>query len=226
VLAAAGNVDFDALVAATDARCGTWQPFQVGRTVAAVEGQSVRELIERENAGQEYMVQISGAPAAEDNDRYAARLLTTIFGDESGSRLFWALVDTGLADYAVSSSYEFEGAGIVITSMSCNPAECSRVVGVIDQLQRQLQTDGVTDDELELAKSKICSQAVRRAERPANRMFSVGNNWIQYQRYRTVRETVDAYQAVTRDDVRRVLDRFPYLTHTTVFSGPLKSLPY
>ena len=38
-------------------------------------------------------------PAAADDDRYAAKLLATVLGDDSGSRLYWELVDPGLAEH-------------------------------------------------------------------------------------------------------------------------------
>ncbi len=41
----------------------------------------------------EYVLQLATGPAAADDDRYAAKILATILGDDSGSRLYWALVD-------------------------------------------------------------------------------------------------------------------------------------
>lgn len=55
-----------------------------------------------------------------------------------------------------------------------------------------------------------------------NRLFSVGNNWIQRQKYGTVRESVDSYLAVTSDDVARVLRKYPLTRAATVMAGPLQ----
>ncbi|MCP3690828.1 MAG: hypothetical protein GY917_01425, partial [Planctomycetaceae bacterium] len=49
-------------------------------------------------------------------------------------------------------------------------------------------------------------------------------NWLQRDQYRTVRDVVDAYQAVTVDDIRGVLDRYPLIQETTVAIGPLKQM--
>jgi predicted Zn-dependent peptidase len=84
-----------------------------------------------------------------------------------------------------------------------------------------VQANGVTDDELQRAKAKLCAQIVLSAERPANRLFSVGNNWIQRRLYRTVRETVELYRAVTLADLRRLLEAYPLTDRTTVTIGPL-----
>ena len=56
-------------------------------------------------------------------------------------------------------------------------------------------------------------------------MFSVGNAWIQRRQYKTVREAVEAYRAVTLDDIARVLKKYPLSRTATVAVGPLTELP-
>ena len=38
-------------------------------------------------------MQLANGPGATDADRYAAKMLATVLGDDSGSRLYWELVD-------------------------------------------------------------------------------------------------------------------------------------
>ena len=66
------------------------------------------------------------APAADAPDRYAADALAMIIGDDSGSRLYWALVDPGLADSADMSFHDYEGTGSYFTSFSCEPENASQ----------------------------------------------------------------------------------------------------
>ena len=51
----------------------------------------------------------------------------------------------------------------------------------------------------------------------------MGNNWIQRRVYETVKKTVDAYQAVDRDQIMRLLEQYPLTSNATVATGPLKS---
>jgi predicted Zn-dependent peptidase len=176
-------------------------------------------------AKQQYAVQIANGPAAADHDRYAGRALTTILGDEVGSRLYWELIDTGLAEYAAMGSNEFEGTGIMMTYLACSPPRIGDNLQTILNLQRQIQQDGVTDGELTQAKNKIASHVVLQSERCANRLFAVGNNWIQRNRYHTVQEVVQAYRAVTGDDVAAVLDKYPLTENSTVVIGPRTDVP-
>jgi predicted Zn-dependent peptidase len=182
-------------------------------------------VIHKDTATQQYVVQLANAPGSADEARYAARLLATILGDSSGSRMYWELFDRGLAECAVMETCDYQGAGIFMTYLCCAPEDTPDNLESIDQILRQAHADGVTAAELAQAKSKIRSHIVLQAERPANRLFSVGNNWIQRRQYRTVREIVRSYEAVTPGDIAAVLEQYPLTVNTTVAVGPLEELP-
>ena len=113
VLAAAGNVDFPALIATADKHCGSWEPFEAPRDLLIPPANKGFKVVHKPLAVQQYVVQAANAPAAADEDRYAARLAAMILGDDSGSRLFWELIDSGLAEYAAIGAHEFQGCGPV-----------------------------------------------------------------------------------------------------------------
>ena len=76
--------------------CGDWA---AGRRPAARSSRppaaTAFTCCTRTSATQQYVLQLAAGPAAEDDDRYAAKLLATVLGDDSGSRLYWELVDPG-----------------------------------------------------------------------------------------------------------------------------------
>jgi predicted Zn-dependent peptidase len=224
VLAAGGNIDFAGLIRAAEEQCGKWRAYPTERKLEPAVAQQRFALYEKSTAAQQYVIQAGSAPATEDDDRYAARLMTTIIGDDSGSRLFWALVDTGLAEYAALGQHEFQGTGMYMSALCCAPDDAQDNLDQMKEVLAQAQAGGVTEEELATAKNKVCAQVVLHAERPASRMFSVGNGWLQRQQYRTVRETVAAYRQVTVDDIRRVLDKYPLTKMSTVAIGPCKEL--
>jgi predicted Zn-dependent peptidase len=224
VLAAAGNVDFDSLILQAQNYCGRWGMFDAPRNLPAVQPRHDFKVIHKPLAVQQYVVQLAAGPAANDSDRYAARLLTTIIGDDSGSRLFWELVDTGVAESVSIGTQEYQGAGVYLTWLSCLPDLAAENLQRIVEIVQDAEANGVTEEELEQAKNKVCAQIVLHSERPTNRLFSVGNAWIQRRQYKTVREAVDAYRAVTLDDIARVLKRYPLSRTATVAVGPLTEL--
>ncbi len=224
VLVASGNVDFERLVSDAKRNCGAWKPFDVTRETPRAAEHSGFQVVQKDIAAQEYVVQIANGPAADDEDRYAARLMTTIVGDDTGSRLFWELIDTGRAEFASMSPYEFQGTGVLMTYLACMPEDTADCLKQIRQVYEQAQQSGLTEDELARAKSKICSDLVRHNESPARRLFSVGNNWLQRSSYETVRETVEKYQRITLDEVNSILAKYPLTVSTTVAVGPVADL--
>ena len=224
ILAAAGQVDFDTLVTLVQKHCGDWQTFDAPRRTPRASPHSGFQVIEKADTTQQYAVQIANGPAAEDDDRYAARILATVLGDDSGSRLYWELIDTGRAEYVGMGSHEFQGTGLVMTYLCCAPDQTADNLQRILDIQRQAEQTGITNAELAQAKSKICSHVVLQSERPGNRLFAVGNAWIQRREHRTVKQVVDSYQQVTCADVADVLRKYPLSVNTTIATGPLTEL--
>ena len=87
-----------------------------------------------------------------------------------------------------------------------------------------MQRDGVSDEELAIAKSKLLSRIVRGSERPMGRMQALGMSWTYLKTYRTVDEELQNFDAVTLKDLRNVLDKYPFDQLTVLALGPLASL--
>jgi predicted Zn-dependent peptidase len=221
VLAAAGQIDFDALVATAQGRCGGWEPAPTGRRVESAGGRSGFCALRKEIATQQYVMQLATGPAAEDDDRYAAKLLATVLGDDSGSRLYWELVDPGLAESAGLSHSEHQGAGAMMTFMSCDPEQVADNLRRILDVYRRAEADGVTAAELEQAKNKVRSRIVLASERPRGRLFAVGTDWVYRRKYRTIAADLETVARITVDDLAAVLAKYPLSRPTTVTIGPL-----
>ena len=223
-LVTCGRVDFDVLVASAERACGNWEPIQTGRQTPPVRSRGGVHVIHNEIATQQYAVQLADGPAATDDDRYPAKLLATVLGDETGSRLYWELVDPGLAEQASLSHYEYDGAGLFMTYLSCAPELIADNLALIRDIYDQVQDAGIAKDELQQAKSKVSSRIVLSGERPRGRLFAVGGDWIQRREYRSVRDDLDAVAAIGPDDVSAVLAKYRLTNNTTVTIGPLTEL--
>src|SRR5205823_4897606 len=82
----------------------------------------------------------------------------------------------------------------------------------------------VVAEELQQAKSKILSRVVRSSERPAGRMRALGAAWTYLHQYRSVDDELQAFDAVTLETIREVLERFPLDRPTPLAYGPLAAL--
>jgi predicted Zn-dependent peptidase len=223
-LVGSGRIDFDALVSTATNICGKWKPVESGRQAPPAPRVKNFQCLYKETATLEYVLQLTNGPSATDPDRYAAKILATILGDDSGSRLYWALVDTGFAEQASFGHHDYQGTGLFMTYMSCDPDQAQANLQRIADVFAGAEKEGITEAELAQAKSKINSRVVLASERPRGRLFNVGSNWIQRHEYLTVRDDLEAIDRITRDDLMDVLRRYPLSENTTLAIGPVEKL--
>lgn len=227
VAVAAGNFDWPAFVSLVDKAAGDWPTGDAPRghrTEPAGAGGVHVIPKPADKVAQQYVTLIAPAAPADAPLGYAGALVATVVGDYTGSRLFWALTDPGLADEAGMGIDECDGAGAYYTSFNCPPERAAECYGIVRKVLDDIQTNGIGEDEFRQAKTKILSREVRAGERTQRRMATVAKDWVYRGQYRSVDDELAAWDAVTLKDVRAVLDRYP-LTHQTVTAyGPLDRL--
>jgi predicted Zn-dependent peptidase len=228
VLAATGAVDFAALVASARRQCGDWEPLPTPprRAAAPIAADAGEQCIVRPGSVLEYAVRLSAGPPGDDDDRFAAKLAAAILGDGSGSRLYWALVDTGEAEQATLHHQDFLDAGMFATQLSCDPEDARPLLERILEVYRRTSEEGIGRAELEQHRNKLAGRWVLLGERPRRRLFDVGPEWAHSGTYRSVADDLRTIEGLSLDDVRRVLDRWPlHGPGTTVLAGPLGADP-
>lgn len=225
MVVAAGNFDWQHLIALADEKCGGWQPGPIGRdNVREAPGSGLLQVVPRGKVTQEHVFLISAGPPPSSDLRYAAEVLAMAVGDDSGSRLYWELVDPGLADSADTGFHEYEGTGAYYTSFSSQPENAEENLSIIRRVLNDVQKNGITEEELQQAKSKVGSRVVRGNERPKGRMQVIGMTWTYLNEYRTVDDELKAFDAVDLRAVNEVLERYPINRFTTLALGPLEKL--
>ncbi|MCI0701361.1 MAG: insulinase family protein, partial [Planctomycetia bacterium] len=149
VVSAAGNFDWNEFVKLIGEACSGWNTDTVGRDNRTEwTGTPGLHVLTREKVQQEYMMFTSSAPPADSKLRYAADTVALAVGDHSGSRLYWALVDPGLAETADCSYYENDASGSVVVSVSCEPENTAGNAAVVAEVLAAIQRDGITNEEL------------------------------------------------------------------------------
>lgn len=223
-LAIAGNADFDEILRLVEKHCGRIPAGTASRELPELVTDHRIRLITRKNSVQQHVMQMGVGPRATDPLRYAAELLTVVVGDDSGSRLYWDIVDPGHAEAAEIGYNEYDGAGTWMTYLSCQPEQVQnnieRMMAVFDEVTKS----GVTAEELEQARNKVASRVVLRGERPMGRLSSLGGNWIYRQEYCSVADDLKTVRSVTLRDIGELLEKYPIKLNTTVGVGPLESL--
>jgi predicted Zn-dependent peptidase len=225
LLAVAGNVLFDDVVRLAEEHCGDWSGGDCGRDRAEAHPRGSRSVLHRPTHLQEHVMQFAPAPPTQSPLRYAADLLAVVIGDDSGSRLYWELVDPGHAESCELTYTDFDGSGCWGTYLCTLPDQTAANLRRIAGIYASVNADGVTEDELDQARNKVLTRIVLSSERPMGRLSSLGGNWIARREYRTVAEDLATVKSLTTEDLRELLERYPLGQTTTVGVGPLERLP-
>src|SRR5205823_3423709 len=212
--------DFD-----MEKNCGRWEAGPIGRQgTEPAKGSGKFEVMAKPKVTQEHVFMISPGPSANDPLRHTADTLALAIGDDSGSRLYWALVDPGNAESADASFHDYEGTGSFYTSFSCDPEQTDENLAVVHEVLAEVQKGGITAEELAQAKSKILSRVVRASERPMGRMQAIGMSWTYLGKYRSVDDELKAFDAVDLKKIAQVMERYPFDELAILALGPLKKL--
>ena len=208
VLVAAGRLDFDALVRDAEVLCGNWMPTRPARAHPSWNPGRAQALIQLKNTARAYLLLAMPAPAIQDDRRYAAGILMHVLGGGDGSRLHWALVETGLAEEASAGYDGHDGTGDSMLFAVCDPDKMDEIEAV---LRRELASliGSLTEDDLVRARSKIATGAAVASERPAGRMMRLGTLCGYGAPYIPLAEEVDRISRITLDDLRWCAADFP-----------------
>jgi predicted Zn-dependent peptidase len=208
-VALAGRLDFDATVDLLSQSCGGWEATRTRRQYPGLEPAGDEITITSDNVNRHYALSVAPAPPIEDPRRYASAALTQILGDSEGSRFYWALVETGLAEEARAQYDGHDQVGAFLVYYVCSPDDAAQVARVVDeQIDELVKT--LTADDLDRIKSKIATAATLQGELPAGRMHRLGRLWTTTGEYRSLEEELERINAVTLDDLRGVYAEFPF----------------
>ncbi len=183
ILAFAGNLVWEEALLLAEAMTASWNRGDAPRNHPPFKPRPGLERDGFDKANQLYTTFLSPGYSARREERYTARVLSEILGDADNGRLFWRVVDSGLAESALAFHHEFDELGVFYVYLQGDPANEEAVSEAVrDELQR-LQSGGVSDDELGRAKLKAATSLVFAGETTLSRLFYVGANYSYTGRY-------------------------------------------
>jgi predicted Zn-dependent peptidase len=219
VLAVTGKVDFNHFIKLAEKHCGHWPRVTAPRTTPQPLFQSKRKKMVDPKLNRQYTMGFTPGPSAQDERRFAARVLADVIGDSDGSRFYWALVDNAIAEDADFGFYPHDHCGSFYLSIVCDPerTEESQAIALaeLEKVKKDLQPD-----ETERAKNKIASSIVLQGEIPLGRMRAIGGQWIYNKEYRSLEQDMATLQSITPDSLKKLMQDFPFDPLTIVTLGP------
>ena len=143
----------------------------------------------------------AGLPRGDDR-RFALRVLDTILGGSTSSRLFQEVREKrGLAYAVYSYASHYADAGQVALYVGTRPDNVAEALDVIGSELRRLVDDGVSEEELERARDNVKGRTVLSMESTLTRMNRLGSSVLMDVPLLTIDEVLAAFDAVTLDDV-------------------------
>lgn len=228
VFAIAGNFDWSQVVELVERYCADWGTGEAGRDAQPIRpAEASARVLVKPRQQQQILCIASPGVSMQDEDFYPAYLAAMVLGDGTGSRYFWNIFQKGLAETASASMAPFDQTGMMVTWINTSPEHAPAVLELARAELRGMQENGVREDELSRAKSKLVSHVVLDGESAFSRMRDLTYTWYAQHRLRTIEEEMAEIERVTVEDVRRVLDRFP-LTERQVLTayGPLEAAAF
>jgi predicted Zn-dependent peptidase len=203
VVAAAGNVDHDSIVAMLEQATGETARGDVVAPEPAPSEISPRLCFHTKETEQYHLC--LGAPGLPRGDerRFTLRVLDTVLGGSSSSRLFQEVREKrGLAYSVYSFSSQYIDTGHVGIYVGTRPDNVAEAVSVIGEELRRVSSDGVTPAELARAIENAKGRTVLAMESTLARMNRIGSSLLMDQPLLTLDEVLARIDAVTMDDVR------------------------
>lgn len=223
VVAAAGNLEHDRVLALVDAAFGAGEgptgpadPLErvepVGRGGVMLHGQDTEQA--------HLMVGTLGLDR-HDPRRFALGVLNTALGGGMSSRLFQQVREQrGLAYSVYSATAGYADAGELVVYAGCQPNRLGEVVALTRDILEALRRDGLSEDELSRAKGALRGGLVLGLEDTGSRMQRLGQHQLDYGRHPTLGESLDRIAAVTVEQVAEVAAEVLARPLTAAVIGP------
>src|SRR3954468_5986868 len=219
VLSVTGKLNFDAIVKLADRYCGSWARVDAPRQQPSPLYKPQRVSMTDAKLNRQYTMGMTPGPSAQDDRRFAARILSDVIGDSDGSRFYWALVDNAIAEDADFGFYPHDASGSFYIALTTDPKRSDEALAIALKELEKVKHD-LNHDEVERAKNKIASSLVLSGEVPLGRMRSIGGQWIYNREYRSLEKDMATLMAVNTDSLRRLMEQFPFDPMTVVSLGP------
>jgi len=208
VIAAAGAIEHETLVELTRERVeAPHEPAQPPAQLSTPEPTAGRRRFERKDTEQFHVCLGGVSISRHDDRRFALRVLDTIFGGTSSSRLFQEIRERrGLAYAVYSFTSAYQDTGQVGIYLGTRPDNLGKALAVVGAELRRLGEEPATPDELDRAKENLKGRVVLALESTGARMNRLGSELLAGVPLESIDEVIARIDAVTLDDLGALVE--------------------
>ncbi|MEH7829542.1 M16 family metallopeptidase [Gemmobacter denitrificans] len=223
ILAAAGGVDHDAIVAQATAIFGGLRPVGAPVIQPAIFGGGERREVKK--LEQVHFALSLEAPGYRHPDVYTAQVWSTAMGGGMSSRLFQKIrEERGLCYSIFAQSGAYEDTGSITIYAGTSAAEIADLTHLtIDELKRA--ADDMTEAEVARARAQLKAGLLMGLESPSSRAERNARLLAIWGRVPEVDEAVAKIDAVSTADVRRYAGELSGAKAAMALYGPVTKAP-
>ncbi len=208
VAVATGNFDWTKFVSDMEKYCGGWIGTAPERKLKPFTYKKVEKEYRKKDLNQVHLALVAPGPSTAEEERFPLGVLSVIIGDHTGSKLYWEVIDPGLAESADIDHDERDDTGSVMIYASTEPEKLDIVREKIHKILSEPLS--FSDDELERAKTKLLTRIVLSGESTMGRMRSLGHEWLARKRIHNLNEEAEKVKKVTRADIEKAIAKYPW----------------
>ena len=204
VVAVAGRVDHEDLVALVTEHMDGWEGEPVDRPLSPLETDAGVGVVRRDT---EQAHLVFGGPGLkrDDDRRFALTIADHVLGGGMSSRLFREIRESRGLAYAVHSFRgPFADSGSSAVYVGTTPGQTNEVLKLVRAEYDKIMESGITDEEMDRARGHVQGALALSLEDADSRMNRLGRNEITRMEHLSVDEIMERVDAVTHDDVIEV----------------------
>ncbi|NBY43755.1 MAG: insulinase family protein [Micrococcales bacterium] len=160
---------------------------------------------------------------ASDSRRYAMSILNTVLGGGMSSRLFQEIREKrGLAYSVYSFNQGYSDGAVFGLYAGCSPAKAKEVIKLMLEELGKVASDGISTEELALAKGNISGGLALKFESSQAKMSRLSSAELSDGEFNDLDEVFKRYEAVSLEDVQQVAKAMFEFEHSFVAVGELQ----
>ncbi len=219
-----GAFDRDEIIRAVDAHCGDWQMSDNGRKQSIPTFHAANRVVQRDGVAREHIALALPAPPSSDDHAATADLLSVYLGALTNSRLYWSIIQEGLADEASAEYINFSDAGLFYVYLSVDPQNASQVLDIVRREMADLK-NGIDSDALQRAKTKQATGIICSGENGLSRFSQIVGSLSTDTPLKTLEEERAEIDAVTPERIADYLEQYPLDADPALVAlGPMAEL--
>ena len=212
VLSSAGNIDHSLLVEKVrekmEGKTFLKRPNHVQSTKLEEKPKGINKIYKSKTEASHICY---GGPGCKrgSTDRYPLSLFTNILGGSISSRLFQKVrEEKGLSYTIFASNTQYTDAGIIAIYAATSPSGVGKVMDLINAELNDVKKNGITGEELDIAKENTKGNIVLGVEDISSRMFRLGKALLMDGTVVTIDDILKRIDKVKIDEVNDIAGRY------------------